>query len=224
MPFEAHTLQYLEDALSECFEYHDALDQFLTRSGVSEEDLEHARKIAEQRKEESPHDYNRAPKRFVVQEILKIFASGNKDGEYVISSLINNVSKGKFLNATDSATIAGEHLVQQFQNDKKQKEEEKRVKEEEARLSRRTEERKIEERSEQRISEKLELRTQFTTLITEDNAQKRGYMFEKFLNKLFEHERLSPRSPFRITGEQIDGSFTWRNQTHLVEAKWVKIQ
>jgi hypothetical protein len=48
----------------------------------------------------------------------------------------------------------------------------------------------------------------------------RGFAFEKFLNRLFEAHSLSPRNAFRITGEQIDGSFELESQTYLLEAKW----
>lgn len=50
--------------------------------------------------------------------------------------------------------------------------------------------------------------------------QQRGYKFEVWLNKLFEAFRLSPNCGFRISGEQIDGSFILHNETYLVEAKW----
>jgi hypothetical protein len=49
-----------------------------------------------------------------------------------------------------------------------------------------------------------------------------GYSLEGFLNSLFEYEGLKPRGPFKIVGEQIDGSFTWGHRTHLIEARWVK--
>ncbi len=55
------------------------------------------------------------------------------------------------------------------------------------------------------------------------DPQKRGYELESFLNELFALEGLRPRGPFRMTGEQIDGSFVWRNRTHLLEAKWTKL-
>lgn len=48
----------------------------------------------------------------------------------------------------------------------------------------------------------------------------RGYAFEKFLCELFESYRLAPRSAFRLTGEQIDGSFQLDGATYLLEAKW----
>lgn len=52
--------------------------------------------------------------------------------------------------------------------------------------------------------------------------QKRGYEFEGFLKDLFDSSRLQARTPFSLVGEQIDGSFQLGNETHLVEAKWVK--
>lgn len=50
--------------------------------------------------------------------------------------------------------------------------------------------------------------------------QKRGYEFEKFLKELFSAFGLAPRSSFRLTGEQIDGSFLMHNEIYLLEAKW----
>ena len=50
--------------------------------------------------------------------------------------------------------------------------------------------------------------------------QKRGYAFERFLNAWFSQEGLSPRGPFRLVGEQIDGSFVIGSDIYLLEAKW----
>ena len=50
--------------------------------------------------------------------------------------------------------------------------------------------------------------------------QERGFAFEKFLNELFVAYDLDPRGPFRIVGEQIDGSFQIGTDVYLVEAKW----
>jgi len=50
--------------------------------------------------------------------------------------------------------------------------------------------------------------------------QARGYAFEKYLNTLFADSGLEPRSAFKITGEQIDGSFVLRDEVYLLEAKW----
>ena len=48
----------------------------------------------------------------------------------------------------------------------------------------------------------------------------RGFAFEKFLGGLFEVHGLAPRNSFRITGEQIDGSFEINSDVYLLEAKW----
>jgi hypothetical protein len=48
----------------------------------------------------------------------------------------------------------------------------------------------------------------------------RGYDFEKFLKDLFNAYSMEARDPFRIRGEQIDGSFQLDGATYLLEAKW----
>lgn len=50
--------------------------------------------------------------------------------------------------------------------------------------------------------------------------QARGYAFEKFLGSLFSAFGLSARDPFRLRGEQIDGSFELDGEFYLLEAKW----
>jgi hypothetical protein len=50
--------------------------------------------------------------------------------------------------------------------------------------------------------------------------QRRGYAFERFLKDLFDAYGLAAQEPFRLRGEQIDGSFQLSNETYLVEAKW----
>jgi hypothetical protein len=51
--------------------------------------------------------------------------------------------------------------------------------------------------------------------------QQRGYDFERFLKDLFDAFRMSGREPFRLVGEQIDGSFELAGETYLIEAKWL---
>lgn len=48
----------------------------------------------------------------------------------------------------------------------------------------------------------------------------RGYAFETLLRDLFNVFGLEAREPFRLKGEQIDGSFVLQGETYLVEAKW----
>ncbi len=67
-----------------------------------------------------------------------------------------------------------------------------------------------------------ELKNDFFCVSVEENPQKRGYMFEKFLNELFLCFDLDPKKSFKIVGEQIDGAFTFDNQDYLLEAKWQK--
>jgi hypothetical protein len=50
--------------------------------------------------------------------------------------------------------------------------------------------------------------------------QARGYAFEKLLKDIFNVYGLEAREPFRLRGEQIDGSFQLLNETYLLEAKW----
>jgi hypothetical protein len=50
--------------------------------------------------------------------------------------------------------------------------------------------------------------------------QERGYAFEKFLTTLFNAFGMQARSPFRLVGEQIDGSIEFEGNTYLIEAKW----
>lgn len=54
----------------------------------------------------------------------------------------------------------------------------------------------------------------------EQAPQRRGYEYERFLGELFAAYGLAPRTPFKLTGEQIDGSFRLHGETYLVEAKW----
>lgn len=56
--------------------------------------------------------------------------------------------------------------------------------------------------------------------LTDRTPHDRGYAFEKFLKKVFDAFGLEAESPFRLVGEQIDGSFVLDGQTYLIEAKW----
>lgn len=61
----------------------------------------------------------------------------------------------------------------------------------------------------------------FTSLLNME-AHSRGFAFESFLNKLFDEFNLSPRKPFKLVGEQIDGSLELEGEYYLIEAKWQK--
>ena len=64
------------------------------------------------------------------------------------------------------------------------------------------------------------LRESFYRLCQETDRQKAGLALEGLLNGLFEIAGMNPRHPFRVTGEQIDGSFELDNEIYLLEAKW----
>ena len=68
----------------------------------------------------------------------------------------------------------------------------------------------------------LELKEWFLQLAAEDDRKRAGLTLEKLLNRLFGEFDLEPRQPFRITGEQIDGSFELDGETYLLESKWEK--
>lgn len=53
-----------------------------------------------------------------------------------------------------------------------------------------------------------------------DEPQARGYHFERFLTALFNAWHMDAKGGFRLTGEQIDGSFQHSGTTYLLEAKW----
>jgi hypothetical protein len=48
----------------------------------------------------------------------------------------------------------------------------------------------------------------------------RGYAFEGFLKGLFDAFGLAAQEPFRLRGEQIDGSFQLGSEIYLLEAEW----
>lgn len=66
------------------------------------------------------------------------------------------------------------------------------------------------------------LNEQFIEFHTKTEHHERGYDLEQLLNSLFRLFDLTPRSPFKRTGEQIDGSFVLDRDHYLLEAKWTK--
>ncbi|KAB2916987.1 MAG: hypothetical protein F9K23_07240 [Bacteroidetes bacterium] len=66
------------------------------------------------------------------------------------------------------------------------------------------------------------LKKSFDELSLLKNKQERGFALEKFLNNLFALYELDPKGAFKISGEQIDGAFTYDGTDYLLEAKWSK--
>ncbi|MEU8175136.1 restriction endonuclease [Microbispora hainanensis] len=52
------------------------------------------------------------------------------------------------------------------------------------------------------------------------DKQRRGNQFEQMLYMMFEAAGMEPRTRYRPTGEEIDGSFLHRGRPMLLEAKW----
>jgi hypothetical protein len=76
---------------------------------------------------------------------------------------------------------------------------------------------------EQQRSQALrQLKDEFLQLAGESNKNSAGLALEKLLNRLFELFELKPRQPFRVVGEQIDGSFQMDAEIYLLESKWEK--
>lgn len=222
MPIDAAIIGFVEDALSECFNYHSALDNFLTRSGVSSRALKLARQAATDRVEESNREYNRAPKRFVVQELLRIITTDRKEGDGIIASIVSGLIAGNFSEATPAAREAIEALTLKQTNDTSERDRRRKEEQEKKEAAKNTAENIKTKALLSRQAKRDELRDRFLGLMKEDNAQARGYLLESFLNDFFESENLDPRNSFKLLGEQIDGSFSWQTRTCLVEAKWVK--
>jgi len=75
----------------------------------------------------------------------------------------------------------------------------------------------------QRRSQALrQLKEDFLQLAVQSDRNAAGLALEKLLNRLFEMSGLQPRQPFRVVGEQIDGSFQMDGQIYLLESKWEK--
>jgi len=55
---------------------------------------------------------------------------------------------------------------------------------------------------------------------TDLSPQARGKLFEKFLQELFSRQSVKMRDPFRIVGEEIDGTFKFEGENYIMEAKW----
>ena len=71
------------------------------------------------------------------------------------------------------------------------------------------------------VREKLEkIKEKYIQLVASDDPQRRGFLLEKILRACFELFDLDPKASFRITGEQIDGAFSFEGTDYLLEAKW----
>ena len=68
------------------------------------------------------------------------------------------------------------------------------------------------------------LRQRLWALEGEQDAHRRGLQLERFLFDLFRLFDLEPRGPFVLSGEQIDGAFSFDTDDYLLEARWRRQQ
>ena len=65
-----------------------------------------------------------------------------------------------------------------------------------------------------------QLKEELFQLAAASDRRKAGLALEGLLNRLFALFELQPRQPFRVVGEQIDGSFVLDGHVYLLESKW----
>ena len=71
------------------------------------------------------------------------------------------------------------------------------------------------------VQQQLEdFKATFFQLIESENPHQRGFSLEKVIRGLFDLFDLDPKASFKITGEQIDGAFSFEGTDYLLEAKW----
>lgn len=221
MPFDAVTLSHVEDALSDGFKYHSTLDDFVIRSGVARPVLATARSRAEQ-KTSAAGKFTKAPKRYVVKELLAALASDDPNGDRILAQIVTGLMQIPLPDAAPSAVAAVAALKEKALSDRQTRDQQRQSEQEKQQAVQRTAEHVRERARTAKQASRDGLHDRFSGLMVESNAQARGYLLETFLADLFEHEGLQPKGSFKLTGEQIDGSFVWRNRTCLIEAKWVK--
>lgn len=64
------------------------------------------------------------------------------------------------------------------------------------------------------------IRSAYEKVKNNPDVHARGYDFQDFLRLLFGAYELEPKGPFRVSGEEIDGSFLLDSETYLLEARW----
>jgi len=217
MPYRPHIIDLLETSLAECFKYHGALDTFVLRVGVANARLSAARERADARNKQSLRGFNRAPKRLVVQELLHDLNASGADDDRLVAAMVTALCKGAFPDATPEG-LAAVKALQAERVEETREATERRT--EQARRTREAE-RKGEQAAASKRARRDQFRSSFIQLSQIADRQTRGFTLEKFLNDFLDYEGLDPRGSFRLLGEQIDGSFSWKGRTYLVEAKWV---
>ncbi len=216
--FNPTALKLMEDALAEVFYSHRDFDAFVRRCGVDAGILTIARAQAETRK----GSYDRAPKRFVAQEVLQLLESRGDNGIHALTSIFDALVKGTFPDATTKGKQSLALLQEQFEKDRQQKREEERARQEwQTRREQESASRPV--KAERQPREVAKLHQRFIDMHNTDDPHKRGRDFELLVVELLQAEALAPRHSIERVGEQVDISFEFGQQTYLVEARWKKV-
>ena len=163
-------------------------------------------------------------KRNIVRQLVTTLSSKDRYQKELIDLMISTADIGdpthlKRLEGGEQkyqdAIAAIKHLNDIVGPYKKERDED-----EEADRRRREEEARAELR--RATADKLEeLKTAFFNILAQA-PHERGYSLEKFLNELFILFDIDTKASFKVTGEQIDGAFTFEGTEYLFEAKWHK--
>jgi hypothetical protein len=191
MPFDTGTLQGLETALADGFDYHREMDNFILRVGVPATQLEAARLRANEAAKNSPRGWTTASKRYVAQELITTLAAGGETGDRYVASLITAVLKHNFVNV--NARDAVNRLRSRFEQDRDERAERERQRRKELERRALDEARQKERAFSAREARRASLGEKFLALRLLADHQQRGYALERFLNEFFTFEGLQPR-------------------------------
>ncbi|WP_119726345.1 restriction endonuclease [Thermomonospora amylolytica] len=201
-------LHPLKEALTNAFWYKKDLRAFLTSCLGRGELIAHL----------DWTDYKRS---IVAQLVDSMAANQHRYFEDLLNLLLAtaDIADPSHLKRLEDGKVRYEIAVESLDTLRKVVEPYRRMRTEEEEAARRREAERAQAEMQRAINQKLdELRSEFYEIVGL-SAQARGYALEKFLNGLFALYDIDAKAPFRITGEQIDGAFTFEGE-FLVEAKW----
>lgn len=201
--------------MAEVFYSHRDFDSFLRRCDVDADLAGNARHAAEARK----GTYQRAPKRFVAQEVLQALEARGDAGIRILTALFDGLVHGTFPEASPKGVQALTLLKEQFEKDRQKKLEEEAAKRD-WESKRQQEAPRHSTKPERKTSELPRLQQRFMEMHGASNPHQRGRDFELLMVELLQVEALSPRHSISRVGEQIDISFEFGPHTYLVEVRW----
>ena len=65
-----------------------------------------------------------------------------------------------------------------------------------------------------------EMKNEYFQLVGSEDSHQRGFLLEKIIKNLFNLFDLDAKASFKITGEQIDGAFSFEGTDYILEARW----